>query len=89
MFRDSPRGALTDALAAGGGEAKRVFEAMPMNKIDMAAIEAAGEVEIVLALIIKCRCAGACITFQDSLMKDLPEEDFGEVYIWLHPTHST
>ena len=33
---------LTDALAAGGGEAKRVFEAlMPMKKIDIAAIEAA------------------------------------------------
>jgi predicted 3-demethylubiquinone-9 3-methyltransferase (glyoxalase superfamily) len=37
----TPR-ALTDALAAGGGEAKRVFEAMmPMQKIDIAAIEAA------------------------------------------------
>ena len=33
---------LTDALAAGGGEAKRPFEAMmPMKKIDVAAIEAA------------------------------------------------
>ena len=37
----TPR-ALTDALAAGGGEAKRAFEAMmPMKKIDIAAIEAA------------------------------------------------
>jgi predicted 3-demethylubiquinone-9 3-methyltransferase (glyoxalase superfamily) len=34
--------ALTDAMAAGGGEAKRVFEAMmTMKKIDIAAIEAA------------------------------------------------
>ena len=33
---------LTDALAAGGGEAKRAFEAMmPMQKIDIATIEAA------------------------------------------------
>jgi predicted 3-demethylubiquinone-9 3-methyltransferase (glyoxalase superfamily) len=33
---------LTDALAAGGGEAKRVFDAMMgMKKIDVAAIEAA------------------------------------------------
>jgi predicted 3-demethylubiquinone-9 3-methyltransferase (glyoxalase superfamily) len=33
---------LTDALAAGGDEAKRVFEAMmPMRKIDVATIEAA------------------------------------------------
>ena len=33
---------LTDALAAGGDEAKRAFEAMmPMQKIDIAAIEAA------------------------------------------------
>jgi predicted 3-demethylubiquinone-9 3-methyltransferase (glyoxalase superfamily) len=33
---------LTDALAAGGGEAKRAFEAMmPMKKIDVAKIEAA------------------------------------------------
>jgi len=33
---------LTDALAAGGGEAKRAFEAMMgMKKIDVAAIEAA------------------------------------------------
>lgn len=33
---------LTDALAAGGGEAKRAFEAMfPMRKIDVAAIDAA------------------------------------------------
>jgi predicted 3-demethylubiquinone-9 3-methyltransferase (glyoxalase superfamily) len=31
-----------DALAAGGGEAKRAFEAMmPMKKIDVATIEAA------------------------------------------------
>ena len=37
----TPR-ALTDALAAGGGEAKRAFEAMmPMTKIDIAIIEAA------------------------------------------------
>ena len=37
----TPR-ALTDALAAGGGEAKRAFEAMmSMKKIDIAAIEAA------------------------------------------------
>jgi predicted 3-demethylubiquinone-9 3-methyltransferase (glyoxalase superfamily) len=34
--------ALTDALAAGGDEAKRAFEAMmPMKKIDIASIEAA------------------------------------------------
>ena len=33
---------LTDALAAGGAEAKRAFEAMmPMRKIDVAAIEKA------------------------------------------------
>src|SRR5678816_3838182 len=33
---------LTEALAAGGGEAKRAFEAMmPMKKIDVATIEAA------------------------------------------------
>ena len=33
---------LTEALAAGGGEAKRAFEAMmPMKKIDIATIEAA------------------------------------------------
>jgi predicted 3-demethylubiquinone-9 3-methyltransferase (glyoxalase superfamily) len=33
---------LTDALAAGGSEAKRAFDAMmPMKKIDIAAIEAA------------------------------------------------
>jgi predicted 3-demethylubiquinone-9 3-methyltransferase (glyoxalase superfamily) len=33
---------LTDAMAAGGAEAKRAFEAMmPMTKIDIAAIEAA------------------------------------------------
>ena len=37
----TPR-ALTDALAAGGDEAKRAFEAMmPMKKIDIATIEAA------------------------------------------------
>jgi len=37
----TPR-ALTDALAAGGGEAKRAFAAMmPMKKIDIATIEAA------------------------------------------------
>src|ERR1700758_629241 len=37
----TPR-ALTDALAAGGGEAKRAFAAMmTMKKIDIAAIEAA------------------------------------------------
>jgi predicted 3-demethylubiquinone-9 3-methyltransferase (glyoxalase superfamily) len=37
----TPR-ALTDALAAGGDEARRAFEAMmPMKKIDVAAIEAA------------------------------------------------
>jgi predicted 3-demethylubiquinone-9 3-methyltransferase (glyoxalase superfamily) len=33
---------LTDALAAGGAEAKRAFEAMmPMQKIDVATIDAA------------------------------------------------
>ena len=33
---------LTDAMAAGGDEAKRAFEAMmPMKKIDIATIEAA------------------------------------------------
>jgi hypothetical protein len=37
----TPR-ALTEALAAGGGEATRAFEAMmPMNKINIATIEAA------------------------------------------------
>jgi len=37
----TPR-ALTDALAAGGGEARRAFEAMmTMKKIDIAAIETA------------------------------------------------
>ena len=37
----TPR-ALTEAMAAGGDEAKRVFEAMmPMQKIDIATIEAA------------------------------------------------
>ena len=41
LLADHPR-ALTDALAAGGGEAKRAFEAMmPMKKIDIATIEAA------------------------------------------------
>ena len=41
LFQITPR-ALTDALAAGGDEAKRAFEAMmPMKKIDIAAIEAA------------------------------------------------
>ena len=40
----TPR-ALTDALAAGGDEAKRAFEAMmPMKKIDIATIEAARRV---------------------------------------------
>jgi len=35
-------GALTDAFAAGGDEAKRAFQAMmPMKKIDVATIEAA------------------------------------------------
>jgi predicted 3-demethylubiquinone-9 3-methyltransferase (glyoxalase superfamily) len=39
---------LTDALAAGGDEAKRAFEAMmPMQKIDVAAIEAARRGETV------------------------------------------
>jgi len=33
---------LTEALAAGGAEAKRPFEAMmPMKKIDVATVEAA------------------------------------------------
>jgi len=37
----TPR-ALTDALAAGGGEAKRAFEPMmTMNKIDIGTIESA------------------------------------------------
>src|SRR5688572_4779150 len=37
----TPR-ALTEALAAGGGEARRAFEAMmPMKKIDIATIQAA------------------------------------------------
>ena len=40
-WRITPR-ALTDALAAGGGEAKRAFESMmTMNKIDIATIESA------------------------------------------------
>jgi hypothetical protein len=38
---------LTDALAAGGDEAKRAFEAMmTMKKIDIAAIEAARRGEL-------------------------------------------
>ena len=38
---------LTDALAAGGDEAKRTFEAMmPMKKIDVATIEAARRGEL-------------------------------------------
>ena len=38
---------LTDALAAGGDEAKRAFEAMmPMKKIDIATIEAARRGEL-------------------------------------------
>ena len=38
----SPPRVLTDAMAAGGDEAKRAFEAMmPMKKIDIATIEAA------------------------------------------------
>ena len=41
LLADHPRD-LTDALAAGGGEAKRAFEAMmSMRKIDIATIEAA------------------------------------------------
>ena len=41
LLADHPR-ALTDALAAGGEEARRAFEAMmPMQKIDIATIEAA------------------------------------------------
>ena len=41
LVADHPR-VLTDALAAGGGEAKRAFDAMmPMNKIDIVTIEAA------------------------------------------------
>src|SRR6266542_3482833 len=40
-FQITPR-ALTEALAAGGGEAKRAFDAMmTMGKIDVATIEAA------------------------------------------------
>ncbi|MBB4226288.1 hypothetical protein AB3480_26665 [Rhizobium mongolense] len=40
--RSKPNLILTDALAAGGDEAKRAFEAMmTMRKIDVAAIEAA------------------------------------------------
>jgi hypothetical protein len=43
----TPR-ALTDALAAGGAEAKRAFEAMmPMKKIDIATIEAARQNAVV------------------------------------------
>ena len=42
----TPR-ALTDALAAGGAEAQRAFEAMmPMKKIDVATIEAARRGEL-------------------------------------------
>ena len=38
LLEITPR-ALTDTLAAGGGEAKRAFEAMmPMKKIDIATI---------------------------------------------------
>ena len=41
LLADHPR-VLTEALAAGGAEAKRAFEAMmTMKKIDVAAIEAA------------------------------------------------
>jgi predicted 3-demethylubiquinone-9 3-methyltransferase (glyoxalase superfamily) len=41
FYAATPR-ALTDALAAGGAEARRAFEAMmTMKKIDVAAIEAA------------------------------------------------
>ena len=41
MAQITPR-VLTDALAAGGSEARRAFEAMmTMKKIDIAAIEAA------------------------------------------------
>ena len=41
VLADHPR-ALTDALAAGGDEARRAFAAMmPMKKIDVATIEAA------------------------------------------------
>jgi hypothetical protein len=40
FLADNPR-VLIDALAAGGAEAKRAFEAMmPMKKIDIATIEA-------------------------------------------------
>lgn len=44
---------LTDALAPGGDEAKRAFEAMmPMKKIDVAAIEAVlrGSKRVVIGL---------------------------------------
>jgi hypothetical protein len=42
LLADHTARALTDALAAGGGEAKRAFEAMmTMRKIDIATIEAA------------------------------------------------
>ena len=41
LLQITPR-VLTDALAAGGGEAQRAFKAMmPMKKIDVATIEAA------------------------------------------------
>ena len=41
FLADRPR-VLTEAMAAGGGEAKRAFEAMmPMKKIDVATIAAA------------------------------------------------
>ena len=41
VLADHPR-VLTDALAAGGAEAKRAFDAMmSMQKIDIATIEAA------------------------------------------------
>jgi predicted 3-demethylubiquinone-9 3-methyltransferase (glyoxalase superfamily) len=41
LLQITPR-VLTDALAAGGGEAKRAFDAMmKMRKIDVATIEAA------------------------------------------------
>ena len=41
LLADHPR-TLTDALAAGGAEAKRAFNAMmSMQKIDVAAIDAA------------------------------------------------
>jgi hypothetical protein len=43
LLADHPH-TLTDALAAGGGEAKRAFAAMmTMKKIDIAAIDERGE----------------------------------------------